>query len=308
MPGRLLHRIALRLCRAEADRVLEPLIADLQREWSDAKPGSGRAFALARAYASFWSSITLCAARTVLRGAVAPVDRGMTTSATVAFVYAVLGVTLLRSVGVRWWYWQQPLSALILNEMSAWVALSAFATVPAFMYARREPDRRWDATASRLLVVTTLIAIASAGWLGPALFAASEHGHGHFLDRQVQPSFESMPTIIRMVRQHATDADWQYFLNARLAMITDAVLLGLIGWQLSGIRRPGIGRAMFWWFTLMELVLVSGASSHDGPGWLVWRASGILVLILLALHATRRNRSDRPALPDRPASAALPGR
>jgi hypothetical protein len=36
MPGRLRHRIALRLCRAETDRVIEPLIADLQREWQDA--------------------------------------------------------------------------------------------------------------------------------------------------------------------------------------------------------------------------------------------------------------------------------
>ena len=39
MPGQLLHRVAQRVCSRETDRVFEPLIADLQREWIDTRPG-----------------------------------------------------------------------------------------------------------------------------------------------------------------------------------------------------------------------------------------------------------------------------
>ena len=54
MPGRLLHRIAIALCsRAFCQRVVEPLLADLQHEWSQAT-GLHRLEALASGYAAFW--------------------------------------------------------------------------------------------------------------------------------------------------------------------------------------------------------------------------------------------------------------
>ena len=303
MPGQLLHRIAQRVCPDETDRVFEPLIADLQREWSDAQPGPARAFALARAYASFWTSATRCATRTVLHGAVAPVDRDMAMPAARAFACALLGITALRIVGRS--NWQETPMAIALGEASAWASLGIFALVPAFMYARRRTDRNWDTTASRLLLAGLLISIAFVGWLGPALSGAAEHARGGFLDGRVQPAFASLPTVVRMVRIHATDADyWSHVLTGRLMAIADALLLALIGWRLSALRRPSILRAMGWWFGVMELVLISGSYGWGGHDWSAWRASGILVLILLALCFTRRSGSDLSVLPDPPALSA----
>ena len=221
-----------------------------------------------------------------------------------AFVCAPLAVTLLRLVGASRAYWHQPLSAFILGELQAWSWAIVFAMAPAFMYARREPGRRWDATTSRLLAAGLLLSIASVGWVGPITFGVMEHAHGHFLDGRAQPAFASLPTVVRMVRAHATDANWPHFLTGRLIMIADALLLALIGWRLSAIRRPTIGRVTFWWFALMEFVLLSGGFAINQAEWQQWRASGVLVLILLALYvAAKRNRPDlsvRPTPPDPP--------
>ena len=180
-----------------------------------------------------------------------------------------------------------------------------FAMLPAFMYLRRDPRRRWDATASRVLVGGLVVSIALVGWVGPSLFGASVHAQGYFLDGHAQPAFASLTTVIRMARDRSSDMTWLVMLHQRLAMIVTALLLSLIGWQLSAIRRPSIGRAMFWWFALMELVLASGHYAINRPEWQQWRASGILVLFLLALQMAAR-RSGRglsappapPALPD----------
>ena len=304
MPGQLLHRVAQRVCPRETDRVFEPLIADLQREWIDTRPGSRRAFALIRAYASFWSSVAVCAATMLRRGAVSPVDRRMTTAASLACVCGLVGLSMLRAVGAPGYYWHLEVSAIALNEAQAWSWAIVFAMIPAFMYARGEPDRRWDATATRMLITALLITVACVGWLGPALFQAAEHTHPHgqILADSEQPAFQSLPTVVRMVRNHTTDAKWVHALDRRLAEIANVLLLAIIGWQLSGIRRPSIGRVAFWWFALMEFVLVSGRYAINHAEWQQWRASGVLVLILLALHAAaKRNGPDLsapPALPD----------
>ncbi len=300
MPGQLLHRIARRVCPDETDRVFEPLIADLQREWVDARPGSRRAVALARGYWSFWFSVTACAATMLRRGAVSPVDRRMTTAASLACVCGLVGLSMLRTVGAPGYYWHLEVSAIALNEAQAWSWAIVFAMIPAFMYARVEPDRRWDATATRILITALLITVACVGWLGPALFQAAEHTHRHgqFLADSEQPAFQSLPTVIRMIRK-SNDPMWWHALDRRLASLVNVAVLGLIGWSLSGIRRPSAGRVAFWWFALMEFVLFSGSYAINRAEWQQWRASGILVLILLALYATaRRNRSDLPALPD----------
>ena len=320
MPGQLLHRIALRVCRDETERVLEPLIADLQREWSDARPGSARAFALARAYASFWFAVTACSIRTIARGVVSPIDREMTTAATPAFlcgVFAIvilrvsgsiLGITGLRIFGNSWGYWHRPLSAIALGELQTVGWSVVFAMLPAFMCIRRDPNRRWDATASRILAAAVVIVVVFVGWLGPALFGASEHAQGFFLNGRAQPAFASITTVIRMVRNHS-HAAWSHELDHRLTSIATALLLSLIGWQLSAIRRPSIGRVAFWWFVLMEFVLFSGGYAINQAEWQQWRASGVLLLILLALHTAARwngsGLSAPPAPPDRPAVPAF---
>ena len=63
MPGRLLHRLAARLCSAKGlEHVVEPAIADLQKEYAQARtPSAGRARALITGYAAILQVIAMCA-------------------------------------------------------------------------------------------------------------------------------------------------------------------------------------------------------------------------------------------------------
>lgn len=287
MPGRQLHRLARLLCAADADRVIEPLLADLQREWIEGvnRGRVRRGVSLARAYGAFWQTLVRCCPAAIVRGALSPIAPKMVIPATLAFVCALVAVTLLRFVGASRVYWQQPATAFILGELHAWSWAVVFAMVPAFMYARRQPDRHWNATTSRLLVIGLLISIAFVGWIGPALFSAHEHARGLLLDERLQPAFQSLPTVIRAARNQETgDAVvLQLEVHRRLATIVSALLLGMIGWQLSAIRRPSIGRALVWWFALTELVLASGAYAGRDLA-LQWRAPILLGIILLILN------------------------
>ena len=66
LPGDFLHRIAKRSCsETTCERVIEPLIADLQREWLSADRPARRAVARIRGYASFWQTLLLCGARAI---------------------------------------------------------------------------------------------------------------------------------------------------------------------------------------------------------------------------------------------------
>jgi hypothetical protein len=61
LPGDLLHRIATRSCSTTTcERVIEPLIADLQREWLAADSKTGRAAARLHGYGAFWQALFRC--------------------------------------------------------------------------------------------------------------------------------------------------------------------------------------------------------------------------------------------------------
>jgi hypothetical protein len=308
MPGRLLHRIACRLCPLDADRIFEPLIADLQREWHDAPSGPRRGIALARAYASFWRTVASCTGDALVRGTLSPFDRTMAVRAALAFGGGVLGVVALRVIGAllgltglrmfgnSWGYWHRSLSAIAIGELQTLGWSVTFAMVPAFMYARPHVGRRWNATMVRLLTAGLVLAFVCVGWIGPTLFRASMP---QAWDQAGNPHFQTLPTIIHGMRTaRANDIGWRRDLERRLAQLATTALLALIGWALSGLRRPSPLRASLWWFALMELVLVSGAYAIDGAVSLQWRAPLGLTAILLALWLSR------PALPARPARPA----
>jgi len=97
LPGDFLHRIAKRSCSVTTcERVIEPLIADLQREWLSADRPAKRALARIRGYASFWQTLLLCGARATPRMlATWPLPIPMRTAVMVAFCVAVV-------IGVGW--------------------------------------------------------------------------------------------------------------------------------------------------------------------------------------------------------------
>ena len=69
IPGQTLHRLAARLCSAKSlERVVEPAIADLQKEFADharEKVGERRFFNLVTGYVAIWNLIALCAAESL---------------------------------------------------------------------------------------------------------------------------------------------------------------------------------------------------------------------------------------------------
>jgi hypothetical protein len=297
IPGGLLHRIVRRLFSASAcESVFEPLIADLQKEWLDA-PSTRRVVVLAGGYAGFCRAVVACGIAATWRGLVSPIAWEMASPTTRAFLVGSLGVMMLRFAGGTrgsLWYWQHygPRS-FVLGELATLGWSIVFAMAPAFMYARRQPDRAWDATTSRLLAAGLLLTIVTIGWVGPILFAAEQHSHGRFIEG-VQPAFQSLPTVIQELRRATTADDlamWQTTLYRRLAQVANALVLALIGWQLGGLKRPTLLRAAFWWFTLMELVLVSGSYAINREGWLQWRATILLAGILLTLGVLGRFES-----------------
>jgi hypothetical protein len=308
MPGRFLHRLARRLLPTGAcESVLEPLLADLQHEWQHPTERLlDRAWRLAHGYWAFWVALGFCGVRTMLRGAVSPVEIEAARPAAIGFAIAACGIAVLR-YAVSSNYRQQPLGILALGQLSTLGFSVVFAMVPAFMYARPQPHRAWNPTTSRLLIAGIAISIVCVGWVGPAFNGAHEHALGHFLDDRNQPAFASLPSILRAVRSPAT-ADplmWRQALNGTVAMIVMALLLGLIGWQLSAFRPPSPGRALAWWFGLMEFVLASGSyairitSQPQGPNtglWWQWLVPGLLIAILLTLRAraSRAQAGSRP--------------
>jgi hypothetical protein len=64
MPGRTLHRFASRLCSSNTRaRVVEPAIADLQKEYAAARGAGSRAWILFRGYSAIFKVIAICALR-----------------------------------------------------------------------------------------------------------------------------------------------------------------------------------------------------------------------------------------------------
>ena len=287
MPGWRLHRMARRwFGTGTCEQVFEPLIADLQREWSDTAPAAQRSVALARGYVAFWHAVAACGIHAIRRGTLSPMAYDMAIPAMTAFLCAPLGVTALRLVGASRAYWQQPIGVFVLGEVSTLGWSIVFAMVPGFMYSRPQPHRAWNATTSRLLIAGVAISIVCVGWVGPALRGAHEHALGHFLNDRNQPAFESLPSLVQAVRhQSIPDAMiWRRALNGRFTMTVSALLLGLIGWQLSGFRRPSWRRALAAWFVLMELVLATEAYVPHGLWW-QWLVPGLLITLLLTLRA-----------------------
>src|SRR5262249_54508891 len=68
MPGRALHRLALRLLPADiCQRVIEPHIADFQHEWSVTPSGLSRMLVLLRWYGAFWWTFACCAGQAAIQ-------------------------------------------------------------------------------------------------------------------------------------------------------------------------------------------------------------------------------------------------
>src|SRR5262249_25596137 len=133
MPGRLLHRMPIWFCDDRSRRhVIEPLLADVQREWESRRS----LLALRRGYAAYWLSLALCFARCLAT----PPDRELARRSFLPFVAAACAPMALRLVGMRFamfamWGWR----GTFLLAVGAVGFSPAFAMLPSLMRARSGP-------------------------------------------------------------------------------------------------------------------------------------------------------------------------
>lgn len=92
IPGRTLHRLAAQLCSAKTlERVVEPAIADLQKEYAGVGRASRRVWVLLAGYAAILKVITLCAVCVPTTGdEQRAVARALAWSVTMVLVIVVL--------------------------------------------------------------------------------------------------------------------------------------------------------------------------------------------------------------------------
>ena len=167
IPGRTLHRIASLVCSPETlDRVVEPAIADLQKEYESAADGNRRVWALLTGYSAVLKVIAVCA---------------LSVSSTTPDEHEVLRKTLAWSAG-----WVAAISTLLMlpplldSSMRRWDA--ALALVPqamplaipmgiaigiAFGLSAR-PERNVVKVALLGAVIASALSFAILAWVMPA--------------------------------------------------------------------------------------------------------------------------------------------
>ncbi len=96
MPGRTLHRLATHICSAKTlERVVEPAIADLQKEFAGADRGARRAWVLLTGYVAILKVIFLCAVSVSTLSTDARSAIGRTMKWSIALMVAVTALLML---------------------------------------------------------------------------------------------------------------------------------------------------------------------------------------------------------------------
>jgi hypothetical protein len=254
-PGRPLHALSYWCPDRARVQIVEPLLADMQREWLEHR----RVTALSRGYAAFWTTWTWCTVRALSVEAVIPPPREMWMPAMRAFGMAVLGLVALRLAsphGAATW------KHTLLSAAAAIGAAPMFAMLPAMMRARQHTTARWNVASTKVMLVGTFVAVLCYGWIGPRLFWLSLADR--FPDNSATPAFQSIADIWR----HATSTSgdtwlFQQELHHRASEVVAAILLAVTGWKLAGIRTPTRTSTAILWFVFMELVIVVEAYHRE---------------------------------------------
>ena len=175
IPGRILHRLALRCC-SERTRalVIESVIADLQHEWMHAH-SARRGLVLGRGYAAFWFAFALCGMRSLMPLVMEPDDRRAVGRALTWALMLVAGMTCALSIapllevpaGSSIGFKRSYLVAVIPQALP--LAIPAGLTLGIILGFARRPVSR--ASAKVILMIAALCSIASLvtiGWIMPA--------------------------------------------------------------------------------------------------------------------------------------------
>ena len=170
-PGRLLHRLSIACSTATRERVLEPLLADLQHEWADRRDVPS----LLSGYIAFWAALALCSTRAALAEARRPPSTDLAVHAAVGFGVAVAAAAIVETAILYALTAARPLLApelglrpfLLIDQARALALAVPLATLPALLYGRSRADHPRAADAAKLIVIGVALSVAVTGWITP---------------------------------------------------------------------------------------------------------------------------------------------
>jgi hypothetical protein len=306
------------VCGARARRdVFEPLVADWQRELSEAR-ASGQ-WRVIQVFGSGSMAYGASFARCVLMRDWLPSMRA-TASAILAFGLAkAVGVLALLGLSYAW----GPAVDLRSIQTQAFLLFSAMivvppACLPALFLMRRDPR-------SNVRHAIVVIAVAAAGTSAAVVmtsedainsyfstFAAYEREHARNLANDRAGRYEYPGTAVRKLRGATTVEErrasferfeawraeqiarrpprtmtWAERLR-RIQPVVLAVLFAVMGWTLGGLGAPTVTRAMLWWALMAAAMLALSAT----PGLFMrnavnripyWTTVPIFVAVTVAL-------------------------
>lgn len=260
-PGRLLHALARRCPDAMRERVLEPLIADLQHEWQITR--SVRR--LARGYVAFWLTFALCAGRCLARESVVPPSATFMRRAATAFVASLVATTLLQLTLMA----ARPSSYMTAFGLTIARALTLgvpTAILPALMYARTRGGRPSGADGFKIALIGVLLTMATFGWISPLgtraygmhivsqLHLSDPHDSRNpawHPERAVEanPGAKTWPELLRASGGTSVWAvRYRREAQERMALVVLSIVLAFAGWTLGGLGPERVlGRVAGWW-------------------------------------------------------------
>ena len=289
IPGSQLHRLARGLFGARlSDRVFEPLLADLQREWRETPPGIRRALALARGYAAFWQSVVFSGLRAVAAEAVRPPRREiqasalatltLTTTALILIQLAAVGFDPAGAVGQRpvvlWW--------IVFNTVTTTMPL---ALLPMCLRARVKQAGVADAVK---------IAIAGAVLTIVMNFGIAPWAQRHHLDAVL--AHQTQVDAATRARSHQDRYAWavvprpdsvpQGSLAAIAGRAVMALAVAWMGWSI-GQRRRQHGAAVAGCWVIVFLLL--NLHQESEPAFQIWQRAMMVVILTVACRQAQRN-------------------
>ncbi len=253
LPGtRLLACARLLVDPAAVASVLEPLVADWQREWLVAATARRRTLVRVRGLIAFLASSAYCVATM-------PVPRDMRrTTCTMLLSFGALGVLILlvppSTQSVPW-------RLLPLWLPSSAVLAAPFAVLPLAM--KLSATGQSQSLAARHLVRIVLLVVAlvfiSHNWVTPyanrtfrnAMFAESGfvfHGGMPRLGPRELTLQELMTIQAGMPGIGASSRQLHEERHNRASIPLIPIALAVLGWSLGRVARPsGLTRLVFWW-------------------------------------------------------------
>jgi hypothetical protein len=217
VPGRALHRVAARICSERSlERVVEPAIADLQKEYGGVTAGHSflRAWTLVRGYSSLLQVLAVC---TLSMQTETDDERSMLTQTlawSVAFVVASAALLILPPLsnygnGVRGWY-----VAMTLVPQAVPLAIPIGI---AFGFAIGATGRKALRASTVLLLVATVASLLSFVMLAWGMPAGNE-AFREIAFRQVRAQGHEGQAILQKGHNEMTLSE----LRRELAVLSDA--------------------------------------------------------------------------------------